>query len=89
MSNQALLNPDNITCGMVLSSIPYYILYMQVQQSMDGLLKWLDETDRQQQNQARETISVQPDGVRDQLKKGKGKTQNSLQGNTMWCVELW
>lgn len=56
---------------MVFSSIPYYYLYMQVQQSMDGLLKWLDETDRQQQNQARETISVEPDGVRDQLKKAK------------------
>eukprot|EP00057_Strongylocentrotus_purpuratus_P020675 XP_011675149.1 PREDICTED: microtubule-actin cross-linking factor 1 isoform X2 [Strongylocentrotus purpuratus] len=43
----------------------------KVQQSMDGLLKWLDEADRQQQTQARETISVEPDGVRDQLKKAK------------------
>ncbi|XP_071483801.1 microtubule-actin cross-linking factor 1-like [Diadema antillarum] len=43
----------------------------KVQESMDGLLSWLNDTERQLDNSSRETISVDPDGVRAQLKKAK------------------
>ena len=55
---------DQIKFDLILNPI-------QVQQGMDTLLEWLSETDRKLQNSAREKISVDPDGVRDQLKKAK------------------
>ena len=44
---------------------------MQVEQNMDSLLAWIGDTERTLSNNARETVGVDPDGVREQLKKAK------------------
>ena len=49
---------------------PSYV-YLQVEQSMDELLSWINDTERTLNNNARETVGVDPDGVREQLKKAK------------------
>lgn len=53
----------------ILSTIFFGTL--QLEHSLDSLLHWVDETGMQLEHVTRESVSIDPTGVKDQLKKSK------------------